>query len=403
MSSAMSSTRMLKPRPLPHSLTSAVWGELETLIDALAAGGRDPSAAVVRSAQKSLGADLAFFDPGSIGGPVEVASPSGIGPDWCHAFTRRVLADAHGNDREFLLTDPPAAPGDTEPPRSAAFVCLSRSRRAWLAVVSFRPDRALGPSDLKLLVYIRKVFTEHLRREKAADDLKAAVYGLIHGFASVVDGKDPYGAGHSDRVARIAARLGRQLKLPRQGVNDLYLVGLLHDIGKVASEDVALTRPGPMTDAEFASVQDHPAAGGRVVAEIALLKHLAPAVRGHHERVDGKGYPDGLSGESIPLAARIVAVADSVDAMTSGRPQRSAMTTDRLEGALRAGAGAAWDVAVVDAFFACRHDVYAICARGAGERGREFSAFSDPALRKALPGYSGEYVAAAPPQKSSCK
>ena len=147
----------------------------------------------------------------------------------------------------------------------------------------------------------------------------------------------------------------------------MYLAGLLHDIGKIGIRDDVLTKRGPLTDDELKHIQQHPIIGHRILADLHAMAHLLPGVLNHHERYDGHGYPEGLKGDSIPLLARILAVADSFDAMNTLRPYRAAMPLERIDQILREGAGIQWDPLVIDAYFRCRDRLVAICQRGLGE------------------------------------
>src|SRR5262249_9320054 len=159
--------------------------------------------------------------------------------------------------------------------------------------------------------------------------------------------KDPYTWGHSERVGRIAVRIGKQMALPPAVVSDLYLAGLLHDVGKIGIRDSVLQKQGKLNAEEFEHVKQHPLIGDRLVSHVRSLPPLRSGVRNHHERWDGTGYPDGLAGEAIPLQARIIAVADACDAMTSARPYRPGMAPERIDSVMAEGAGLQWDPDVV--------------------------------------------------------
>lgn len=189
-----------------------------------------------------------------------------------------------------------------------------------------------------------------------------AVTGLVHSLTSAIDAKDPYTRGHSDRVARIALRLGQELGFDTSTLKTLYLSGLLHDIGKIGIDDAILLKPGNLTKEEYEHIKSHTVIGYNIISGLKSLKDMLPAVRHHHESWDGKGYPDGLAGEEIPLVARVVAVADSYDAMSSTRPYRDPLTEKRLFEFLRRGAGKQWDAQIIDAFFAAVDDVRVIVA-----------------------------------------
>ncbi len=169
----------------------------------------------------------------------------------------------------------------------------------------------------------------------------------------------PRGSGVriGERVARYAAMLGQHLNHDAEACERLYLTGLLHDIGKIAVPDATLGKPGRLTDDEFKTIMLHPDEGWAILIGLDQLKYVLPGVLYHHERYDGKGYPDGLTGEDIPLDGRILAVADAYDAMTSDRPYRKGMSHERAEALLFNGAGTQWDQDIVDALLAAGVDV----------------------------------------------
>ncbi len=171
-------------------------------------------------------------------------------------------------------------------------------------------------------------------------------------LAQGLEARVPGSGGHSRRVARYAAGTARELGLPRLRVTRIRLAGALHDIGKLEMPTGIVNKPGRLSEDEFAMVKRHAAIGARMVARLGD-EELAEIVRHHHERVDGRGYPDGLSGEQIPLGARIVAVADTFDAITSTRPYRPARRHREAVDLLAAEAGRQLDPEVVDAF--CQH------------------------------------------------
>ena len=181
--------------------------------------------------------------------------------------------------------------------------------------------------------------------------------GVLRALTSAIDAKDPYTCGHSERVAKIAVRLARQLGCDRDSLQTIYFSGLLHDIGKIGIDDNLLRKPGRLSAAEFEHIMLHPKLGHKILRNLKQLDQALPAVLHHHEACDGSGYPDGLTGEDIPYLARIVAVADAVDAMASDRSFRSGMADDKIDRILREGAGKQWDSRVVDAFFAIREDL----------------------------------------------
>jgi len=141
----------------------------------------------------------------------------------------------------------------------------------------------------------------------------------------------------------------------------------VHDVGKIGIRDEVLLKPGALTPDEFRHIQEHTLIGERIIASVPRLAYLREGVRSHHERLDGKGYPDGLADDSIPLVARILSVADSYDAMVSERRYRPGFSKAKVEVILSEGAGSQWDPSIVERFFSCRSDVYEVCQRGLGQ------------------------------------
>jgi putative nucleotidyltransferase with HDIG domain len=160
---------------------------------------------------------------------------------------------------------------------------------------------------------------------QAEAETDAAYTGAIRALATALDARDPYTAGHSERVSVLSVAIGRTLNLPADDLEVLRLGALLHDIGKIGVPDEVLRKPSALTEEEFATIREHPVLGARILRSVRFLAPHLPIVELHHERPDGRGYPKGLRGDDIPLAARIVHVADAYDAMTSARAYRGAL------------------------------------------------------------------------------
>ena len=184
---------------------------------------------------------------------------------------------------------------------------------------------------------------------------------IIRALTSAVDAKDPYTCSHSERVARVAVRLAAEMGCDAETMDNLYLAGLLHDIGKVGIDDSILRKMGTLSDDEYEHVKAHVSIGHNILRNLAGLKDLLPVVFHHHESWDGGGYPHHLDAQQIPLAARIVAVADAFDAMSSDRPYRKAMPDETVDRILETGAGLQWDPEVVQAFLRARDDIRRTC------------------------------------------
>ena len=158
-------------------------------------------------------------------------------------------------------------------------------------------------------------------------DLKELLFGVIRALTAAIDAKDPYTSGHSERVARIAVRLAEELGMPANQRSDLYLMGLLHDVGKIGIDDAVLKKTGPLTPEEYREIQSHVEIGVHILTDLKKLNHLLPGVRHHHESLDGSGYPCGLAGDGDP-AARPGSWRwpTAFDAMSSTRPYRRRLT-----------------------------------------------------------------------------
>ncbi|MDG2223810.1 MAG: HD-GYP domain-containing protein [Rubripirellula sp.] len=173
---------------------------------------------------------------------------------------------------------------------------------------------------------------------------------VVRTLVNAVEARDPYTSGHSERVARFARCLSKVMGESDATNDRMYLTGLLHDVGKIAVPDGVLRKPGDLDEQERAIIETHAEAGWRILHELEALRNVLPGVLYHHERFDGKGYPDGLAGKNIPLEGRILAVCDSFDAMTSDRPYRKGMSLDKAAGILKGGSGRYWDPVLIDAF-----------------------------------------------------
>ncbi len=183
-----------------------------------------------------------------------------------------------------------------------------------------------------------------------AAQLEHANMATVEAFATAVDAKDRYTRGHSQRVSTYAAAIAYALDLAPADVARVRLAGLLHDVGKIGVPDVILAKPSALTCEEFALIRQHPVIGERMLAAVPFLREILPAVRSHHERPDGQGYPDGLRADTIPRDAAILMVADSFDAMTSSRPYRPALPVSEACRRLQEGTGTQFDPATVAAF-----------------------------------------------------
>jgi cyclic di-GMP phosphodiesterase len=200
---------------------------------------------------------------------------------------------------------------------------------------------------------------ETFKQERARSlELHRSYTATVRALSNAVDARDPYTGKHAERVAAYAMEIARCLGVSLTESPEFEFGFLLHDIGKVAIPDSILNKPGKLSDSERALMAQHPVIGAEIVGEIGFLAEAAAVVRSHHERWDGRGYPDGLAGEDIPLAARVFAVADVLDALTSDRPYRPASPLSTAREMICAEAGRQFDPQVVEAFRAVPDSIF---------------------------------------------
>jgi putative two-component system response regulator len=198
----------------------------------------------------------------------------------------------------------------------------------------------------ELLARVRSLLKLKLR----TDELERAE-SVLFSLARSIEGKDPYTHGHCERLAEYSSRLGRQLGLPEDHITALRRAGVVHDVGKVAVPDAILLKPGRLTEEEWKIMREHPAVGERICAPLKSFRLVLPIIRHHHEKLDGSGYPDGLRGDAIPVAARVLQIIDVYDALTTDRPYRRAFSiTDALQTMKEEVEKGWWDPHIFDQF-----------------------------------------------------
>jgi putative nucleotidyltransferase with HDIG domain len=319
------------------------------------------AANVVRS---SLGVEAVAWVSRDPGEPEVVAgSVAGMEPRSYRLLTENTVRDGASLSEDISdLRRPwggPAAVG--------RFLAVAAGSAGWLVAVNTPEARPFSTAEVERVHYVASLIETQITNARIYTELQGLLFGTIRALTAAIDAKDPYTCGHSERVARIAVRLAQELAMPESRRSDVYLAGLLHDVGKIGVSDSVLKKPGRLTDDEYHTIQSHVEIGVNILKDLSALSHIVPGVRHHHESYDGSGYPDHLSGEGIPLEARILAVADSFDAMSSNRPYRKRLGLMQIDEIFREGRGRQWDPAVVDALFACRSDVEAIRQKGLGE------------------------------------
>jgi putative nucleotidyltransferase with HDIG domain len=309
-------------------ILGAVVERLPDLIDAQTAG-----AAVIES---GLARTWVLDPDGALVACGDPCAPDGLdelGPACeCH------VVDA----REAL----PAAlvPVATRGVRQIALLPFQLDERLSVVIAVGRVSRS--PLDAVAVTRVRRLGDQMmigLANARLINELEHFSWGTLSALARAIDAKSPWTSGHSERVAHLSVEIGKRLGLPEEELRSLRRGALLHDIGKIGSPAAILDKPERLTDAEFSQMKDHVRVGAMILEPIAAFADALPVVLEHHERLDGKGYPNGLAGEAISLHARIVAVADCFDAIRSDRPYRPGMPEPRVLAILRREAGTRLD------------------------------------------------------------
>jgi hypothetical protein len=354
------SPEISQPRLLRESLLV-----LEGLLDGLIGAPHSSQgvSAAVAAAREGAGADVGFWYSKGSNRVIALMGDEVLTADQCGAFARKLLA-ALPTDLEVFRWVNPDPPVDGQP--TAACVARPAHSGGCIIVLSFTPGHRFDACDVEVVRMAMKMLIG--LRAHAHSATKQLLNGLVRSLTAVLDAKDPYTAGHSERVARIAMIIGKQMGLSDTVVGDIFLAGLVHDIGKIGTRDEVLWKAGKLTEGEFEEIKQHPVTGERIVVSIEPFRRLCPAVRHHHERYDGKGYPDKLAGEAIPLLARVLAVADSLDAMMSPRRYRPARSPLEIDEVFKQETGKQFDPTVVVAFMSVRTQIYPpIYQKGLGE------------------------------------
>ncbi len=188
--------------------------------------------------------------------------------------------------------------------------------------------------------------------QKKAQENESLFIHVVQALAEAIDAKDTYTNGHSDRVARYSREIAKRAGYSDREQNDIYMMGLLHDVGKIGVPDAVINKPARLDDEEFELIKNHPVMGARILKNIEEMPQLAKGARWHHERYGGGGYPDGLKGEDIPKEARIIAVADAYDAMSSRRSYRDVLPQSVVREEIVKGRGSQFDPVFADIMLA---------------------------------------------------
>jgi response regulator RpfG family c-di-GMP phosphodiesterase len=346
-----------------------VIAELERLAEVTSSAPDDVIEAAMSAAHEMLGMEMAFVstfvddgqridmvagDASSFG--LAAGSAVAVEDSYCRLMARgeieQLVPDARADDRTRHMAA--TARSDIGAYVGVPLTLPNGHVYGSFCCVSHGTRGELDERDVKFMHVLARMVASQIEREgvERANRRLEAQADSSQALMAALEAREQYTGDHSKAVFDLSVAVARTLGLSEDDVIDIGQVALLHDIGKVGVPDAVLQKPGPLDDAEWTIMREHPAIGARIVASIDGLAHLAPAIRAEHERWDGGGYPDGLAGDQIPLASQICLVCDSWHAMTSDRPYRAAMpASDALE-ELLTNAGSQFSPPIVDALVA---------------------------------------------------
>lgn len=289
-------------------------------------------------------------------GVLEVVA--GLGEESDHKMRLRVGEGIAGSvaltGKAEIVNDAPSDPRYVYSGRRISSIMCAplrmKDRIIGVINVSSREPMAYSAEDLKVLTSLSLQAAAAVENARLYESLKETFLTVVYTLAETIEKRDPYTGGHTRRVMEYSVAIGQALGLPEADMERLRLASVLHDVGKIGIRDSILLKPGPLDDEEFREIKKHTLYGEEVLKFIKYFREIIPGVRHHHERFDGRGYPDGLKGEEIDPIARIIAVADAFDAMTSDRPYRKGLGREAAFAEIRRNAGTQFDPAVVQAF-----------------------------------------------------
>jgi len=219
-----------------------------------------------------------------------------------------------------------------------------------LDLITETPEGDITSRDLSLLTILSKQAALAIENVKLYESMKKDEVNIIKALSTTVDAKDHYTSGHSQKVSEYGTHIAEELMLQEREIEIIKYAGLLHDIGKIGMPDEIIKKPSKLTEEEFLIIRDHPVIGAKIIREIDSLAAIVPIILHHHERYDGKGYPDKLKGDEIPIGARIIHAADAFDTMVSARAYRDMLPAELAISELRKNSGTQFDPVIVDAF-----------------------------------------------------
>ena len=275
-------------------------------------------------------------------------------------FARRLIAtvpaDAPSLKEHYIIVNDSRSTPDYQElhadPFRALLVTIQDGEKfyGWIGIVSFNMNQIFRRSELRLIISIAEQVKVVITNTDLYNELEQFIVDMVKSLVQAIEAKDTYTRGHSERVGRYSMLLAERMALDKEQKANLQWAAMLHDVGKIGVAEAILNKPGPLTDDEYAQIKTHPSQGHAILKPLAPLAGALPGILHHHERYDGKGYPDGLKGEEIPLLGRIIAVPDTFDAINSNRAYRKGRSVQKAAEIVKSVAGSQLDARIVEVF-----------------------------------------------------
>jgi len=285
---------------------------------------------------------------------VMIAGRMNLSEEQIKQLAKREIAADFTSDHRAILNNNFRASGDGELGRRVANVVavplIAEDELIGMLIGMNKSSGDFDSVDLKLISAVGSQAGVFLANSRLYADLQDLLMGVLHALTATIDAKDPYTCGHSQRVAQISRRLAQECGFSPEKVQQVYLAGLLHDIGKIGVPEATLRKAGRLTDEEYEGMKRHPLIGAKILGGIRQLDDVIVGILHHHERPDGRGYPNGLAGKEVPIEGLIVGLADCFDAMTSDRTYRGALPLEAVIREIRKCSGTQFDEGLVGRF-----------------------------------------------------
>ena len=302
---------------------------------------------IIEMSRQLTGAEVGLFTEADGDDVIASLGMDDLQPSIANAlfeFTRRVRAE----NSPLVENNSDKLPDGAGLVNLSALPVATKGQESGILLLANKRSGAFSETDTKMLLAIGQHAGIALENARLHRQLNEAYTSTIAVLADAIEAKDAYTRGHCESVMRLAVEVGQRLELQGDRLDEVRYSALLHDIGKIGVPDGILLKPGKLMDEEFLIIQKHPAIGRDLVARVPTLARLTDAILHHHEKWDGSGYPDGLAGEGIPLAARIVGAVDAFDAMTTPRPYRNPVSHGEAVAEMKRCSGTQFDPRVVE-------------------------------------------------------